>query len=82
MFNKVRAFFKKTVSIVKKSAFVAVASVVTLMSAPVLASDPVGASITAAVDAAKANMTLVTVGVLTVAAIGFGIGLVTSFLRR
>lgn len=39
-------------------------------------------SITAAVDAAKANMTLVTVGVLTVAALGFGIGMVTGFLRR
>lgn len=40
------------------------------------------AAINSAVDAAKANMTLVTVGVLTVAAIGFGIGLVVGFLRK
>ncbi|MDO6543477.1 hypothetical protein [Photobacterium sanguinicancri] len=40
------------------------------------------AAITSAISAAEANMTVVTVGVLTVAAIGFGIGLVTSFLRR
>ena len=42
----------------------------------------VATSIGAAVDAAKANMALVTVGVLTVAAVGFGIGLVASFLRK
>jgi len=72
---------KKSVIIntVKKGTYFVAASVVT---APVFAAGETSASITAAIEAAKANMTLVTVGVLTVAAIGFGIGLVTSFLRK
>ncbi|MGF1760010.1 hypothetical protein L4D76_19150 [Photobacterium sagamiensis] len=70
---------KKSVIIntVKKGGIFVAASIVT---APAFADTT--ASINAAIAAAEANMTLVTVGVLTVAAIGFGIGLVTSFLRK
>jgi len=72
---------KKSVIIntVKKGTYFVAASIVT---APVFAAGETSSAITVAIDAAKANMTLVTVGVLTVAAIGFGIGLVTGFLRK
>lgn len=74
---------------VKKNNFgrnVAIVSLSSLVASPVFAAGeaegPVTAAINAAVAAANGNVTAVVLGVIGIAALGFGVGMIISYLRR
>ncbi len=57
-----------------------IAVVAAVATSPALASNT--EAITAAIDAAKGDVGLTTSGVIAVAALGFGLGMVVSWLRK
>ncbi|MER2495627.1 hypothetical protein ABS858_05975 [Vibrio neptunius] len=59
---------------------VAVASVA-VVSSSAFANDAIGTAITAAVEAGKANYTLVVIGIITLCALGFGLSRITGSMR-
>ena len=53
------------------------------VSVPSFAADSsITSAINAAVTAANSNVTIVVLGVIGLAALGFGVGMITSYLRR
>lgn len=67
-------------SAVVKTGFVAVAAV---SASPAFAADStITTAINAAVAAANGNVTVVVLGVIGLAALGFGVGMIVSYLRR
>ena len=68
-------------SAVVKTGFVAVAAV---SSSPAFAAgdSTITTAINAAVAAANGNVTVVVLGVIGLAALGFGVGMIVSYLRR
>lgn len=71
---------EKIKSVAKKVALVGAG---VMASASAWATDPAtpGAAITAAVAEGKTNYTLVVVGLITMAAVGFGLHMITSSMR-
>ena len=67
-------------SAVVKTGFVSVAAV---SASPAFAADStITTAINAAVAAANGNVTVVVLGVIGLAALGFGVGMIVSYLRR
>ncbi len=64
----------------KKASKVTLAAGVAMVAAPSFASNT--DAINAAVTGASADVALVTAGVISVAALGFGLGMVVSWLRK
>ncbi|MBN3572084.1 hypothetical protein [Vibrio neptunius] len=71
----------KYLNVVKKhGSKIAVASGA-LLSSSAFANDAIGTAITAAVEAGKANYTLVVIGLITLSALAFGLGRITSSMK-
>ncbi|MBJ2148931.1 hypothetical protein JC606_21580 [Vibrio sp. IB15] len=67
----------------KKLRHLAILATVTALSSPAFADDSTAnAAITAAVDSGKAMVATTTAGVIAIAALGFGLGMVVSWLRK
>jgi hypothetical protein len=65
---------------------VAIVSLSSLVASPVFAAgeagNPITAAIDAAVTAANGNVTVVVLGVISIAALGFGVGMIIAYLRK
>lgn len=77
---------KKLVSVLKNAKTkAAVATVAVMASGSAMAADPanpVKESLDAAIAAGQANFTIVVVGAIGLAAIGFGMGMIISAMRK
>lgn len=76
------SMFKKVKNVKTKMSLVALAMVSTSASAAGTPSEQITASINSAIAAGQSNYTLIVIGVLGLAAIGFGVGMMTSGMRR